>query len=139
MLTLRVYTDGGARGNPGESAIAGMIYADDVRKAWFAEKIGFATNNQAEYRALLKALQMARQFAPANVTCHSDSEIIIKQMRDEYKCKNPDLAKLKFAVMSLEADFESVQYVHLPRENSHINACDFMLNEVLDGRQLVKT
>lgn len=132
MTSLKIYTDGGSRNNPGQAAIAGIIKENGTVIKTFAERIGQASNNEAEYRALTKALVLAAEFSPDKVVCHSDSELVIKQMREEYKIKNPNLKKLFYKACVAEADCGKVEYVHCRREHPIISECDSMLNVELD-------
>lgn len=132
MLSLKIYTDGGSRNNPGQAAIAGIIKQNGTIIKTFAERIGQASNNEAEYRALTKALVLAAEFNPDKVVCHSDSELVIKQMREEYKVKNANLKKLFHQACVAEADCGKAEYVHCPRDHPIIAECDQMLNDELD-------
>ena len=95
ILNLYVYTDGGSRGNPGPAAI-GIVFFDENKNkiAEYKECIGECTNNQAEYKALIKALELATAHCRRTIRCFLDSELVVKQMRREYKVKNKDLAPL---------------------------------------------
>lgn len=131
-MTLNIYTDGGSRNNPGQAAIAGIIKQNDKVVESFAETIGIASNNEAEYRALIKALELASGLEPKSVICHSDSELMVRQMKEEYKIKNPNLKKLFIRACVAEADCGRVNYIHCRREHPIISECDLMLNRELD-------
>ncbi len=133
MTSLKIYTDGGSRNNPGRAAIAGIIKNDrGLTIARFSETIGVATNSEAEYLALIKGLYLVSAFKPDRVACHSDSEFMIKQMRSEYKVKNPRMKELFNKACIEEADCGKVEYVHCRREHPIISECDSMLNVELD-------
>src|SRR4051794_37421914 len=94
-MILHTYSDGGARGNPGPSAI-GVVICEPGGKVIheFAECIGDGTNNKAEYRAMLKALELARAQGGTRLLCHADSELIVYQLQGRYRIKNIDLQGL---------------------------------------------
>ncbi len=131
---LIVYTDGGSRGNPGHAAI-GVVVGDKE----YGEYIGVETNNQAEYQALVFALNKAKQLlgkAKAKTTeieVRMDSELVVKQLQGKYKILEPDLQPLFLLVWNLRLDFKSVEFVHIPREKN--KRADAMVNKVLDERR----
>lgn len=130
---FKLYTDGGARGNPGPAAI-GIIIVDMNGKVLQEIKraIGVATNNQAEYRALVAGMKIVARLWNGNLSCYSDSELVIKQMNGEYQVRNRALARLHDAVKLMERSFSSVQYLHVPREHPMISRADALVNEALD-------
>ena len=132
MSRIYVYTDGASRGNPGPGAIAFIIINEDneiVKK--HVHFIGRCTNNIAEYRALISALERARKIGK-EVTCFSDSKLLIKQMKGEYKVKKPHIKELFERAKKLEGDFDMVEYVHVRRTNHGIKIVDGMVNKILD-------
>jgi ribonuclease HI len=133
MTSLRVYTDGGARGNPGPAAIAVLI-TDETGKllSRHSEYIGIATNNVAEYRAVLRGLVMARKFRADSVLCIMDSKLVASQLGGMYKVKKVHLKELVRLVKEAEEDFKSVRYEHVRRNDSRIKVADRLLNEMLD-------
>jgi len=133
MADLKIYTDGGARGNPGPAAIAILIF-DGKDKLLFrhSEFIGTATNNVAEYRAVLKALTLAKRYGKKSVLCTMDSELVVSQLKGDYKVKKEHLLELFRQVRDLEKDFERVEYTHVKRSNEKISMADSMLNGMLD-------
>lgn len=133
MSGLKIYTDGGARGNPGPAAIA-MLITDDKDKllASRSEYIGIATNNVAEYRAVLRALVMARKFKADSVLCILDSKLVASQLGGRYKVKKAHLKDLHKLVKDAEKGFGSVKYEHVRRHDSRIQVADRMLNQMLD-------
>lgn len=129
---LIVYTDGAARGNPGPAAWAVVITRPDgsvveEKKA----TLGRATNNVAEYTALLEALECASTHGAGRVEIRSDSELMVKQMKGEYKVKNADLQELYQEARQLCARFERVDFTHVRREQN--SQADRLCNEALDG------
>lgn len=131
---LRVYTDGGARGNPGPAATGVVLVAPDgtvLRKE--GATIGVATNNQAEYAAMARGLQLAAIYWTGHVECIADSELVIRQLVGRYKVKNETLREMFMAVKRLESSFLSVTYTHVPRENEWTAMADALVNEALDA------
>lgn len=131
--TLHLFTDGGARGNPGRAAI-GCVLIDPQKGVVlqeYAEAIGTSTNNVAEYEALIAGLKMARDFRPNHLICHLDSELVVKQLKGEYRVKMQTFVPLIEHIQSLSKEFPTVTFVAIPREqNRH---ADKLLNEALDA------
>lgn len=128
-----LYSDGGARGNPGPAAIAYLAVTEtgQVIKA-DSRFIGVATNNQAEYNALIAALEFAKVFKAEQVTCHLDSELVGKQLKGEYSVKNPELQKLWRKAQDLKGCFQKIFFVNVPRTNPYIERADALVNKTLD-------
>lgn len=128
---LVIYTDGGARGNPGPAAL-GVVVGDKE----YSEYLGEATNNQAEYRALIFALKKAKALLggkkaeEAEVEVRMDSELIVRQLNGEYKIKEPELQPLFIEVWNLRLDFKKVEFRHVPREQN--KRADELVNKELD-------
>lgn len=134
---LYIYTDGGSRGNPGHSAI-GILILDENKKILLKYKryIGINTNNQAEYRALIKGLELAKRFTKDDICCFLDSELVVRQLNGKYKIRNNDLLILFNELKKHESIFKKVTYVHVKRENTYIQMADAMVNEALDELNL---
>ena len=133
----KLYTDGGSRGNPGESACAYAICKLDgtvVEKAGFY--IGIATNNQAEYYGFKRGLERCRELGIDKVILFSDSELVVNQMTGKYKVKNQELAPLHQEVRALADSFEKVEFTHVPRELNKIT--DQEVNKILDQQERTK-
>ncbi len=131
-MKARLYTDGGARGNPGPAAYGFVLEAEDgTVLAAEGERIGVATNNVAEYRALIAGLACAVELAVGQVEVRSDSELLVKQMRGEYRIKNPALQKLSLEAAALARRLEQVEYRHVRREHNEL--ADRLVNEALDA------
>lgn len=130
--TIAVFSDGGARGNPGPAAIGGVISQGEETLEEFSAYIGEATNNQAEYMALLSGLERAAKHTDLDVRCVLDSELVVKQMNGAYKVKSEQLKKLAHQVRSTEERFRKVTYEHTRREGN-IRA-DELVNQALDER-----
>jgi ribonuclease HI len=130
--TATIHIDGAARGNPGPAACAYVIARPGVAPVERAERIGTATNNVAEYTALLRALEAARDLGLARLDVYSDSELLVKQMNGDYSVKNPDLRELYDDARALLRHFQAVMLTHVRRE--HNRRADQLCNEALDGR-----
>lgn len=128
---IKIFTDGGARGNPGPAAI-GIVIKNENDKILkqYSEYIGEATNNQAEYKALLQGLELAKKFKPAEISCYLDSELVVKQMKQEYRVKDKDLQPLFIKVWNLSLGYKKVNFHHISREFNH--EADALLNQELD-------
>jgi ribonuclease HI len=128
-----LYTDGGARGNPGPAALAYVLEAEDgtVLEA-HGEAIGVATNNVAEYRALVEGLAAAARAGVDELEVVSDSELLVKQMRGEYRVKNAALRELSLEAARIGRAIGSVRYTAVRREQNEL--ADRLVNEALDGK-----
>jgi ribonuclease HI len=127
-----LYTDGGARGNPGPAAFAYVLEDDtgDVLAA-HGETIGVATNNVAEYRGLVAGLAKAVELGVSEAEVVSDSELLVKQMRGEYKVKNEALRELSTEAARIARRLGRVEYRHVRREENEL--ADRLVNEALDS------
>jgi ribonuclease HI len=131
-VKAKLWTDGGARGNPGPAAYGYVLEAHDgTVLAAHGEAIGEATNNVAEYRALVAGLEKAVELAVDEVEVVSDSELLVKQMRGEYKVKNEALRELSDEAKSLERHLRTVRYTAVRREHNEL--ADRLVNEALDA------
>lgn len=132
MKRFVIYTDGGARGNPGPAGAGAVIYDGDLIFAQLKKYLGEATNNVAEYEALILALEEAkkRKLSDNAVEVRMDSELIVKQMKGEYKVKDKNLKVLHAKVRDALRDFSSVSFVHVPREEN--KEADALVNEAID-------
>lgn len=130
---LMLYSDGGARGNPGPSAIA-FVAVTETGHVVKSDScfIGEHTNNQAEYNALIAALEFAVALKAQEVVCHLDSELVVKQLNGEYDVKNFELQTLWRQVQKLKTCFKKICFVNVPRENPQIQRADALVNETLD-------
>jgi ribonuclease HI len=130
---LKVYSDGGSRGNPGPSATAFMVLDENDRiLKRHCSLLGKHTNNQAEYEALISALKCVLEFSKDDVTCFLDSELVVKQLNGEYRVRNPELKDLCLNVRELQKEFNSTSFVHVPRTNKYMQEVDSMVNQALD-------
>ena len=131
-MRARLSTDGGARGNPGPAAFAYVLEAEngtvlDAR----GEAIGVATNNVAEYRALVAGLAKALELGVTELEVVSDSELLVKQMRGEYRVKKAALRELSLEAARLARQFEHVTYTAVRREHNEL--ADRLVNDALDA------
>ncbi len=131
-----IYTnsDGGSRGNPGPAAIGALVRNDDSIIEMRSEKIGKATNNIAEYKALIKALELASKQTKDEVVCVLDSELVVKQLLGEYQVHNSELLKLFLQVQKLQENFRKIKYLHVSRWDKFQQIVDNLLNMELDGK-----
>jgi len=131
-----IYTDGGSRGNPGPSAFGILIFDDqkNILKK-YSQYIGEATNNEAEYQALIFALKKTKalfgkeQIKKTPVEIMSDSELLVKQMKGEYKILNPRIQPLFLKAWNLKIDFGKLRFFLIPREKNR--EADRLVNETL--------
>jgi ribonuclease HI len=130
-VKAKLFTDGGSRGNPGPAAYAYVLEAEDgtVLDAR-GETIGVATNNVAEYSALVAGLERAAELRVTELEIVSDSELLVKQMRGEYRVKNPALQDLFLDASRLARAIRRVTYTAVRREHNEL--ADSLVNEALD-------
>lgn len=129
---IKVYTDGGARGNPGPAGIGVVIKSGDKIILKEGKYIGEATNNQAEYQALILGLEQAKKLGAEEAECFLDSELVTKQMNREYRVKDKDLAPLFVKVWNLSLGFKKITFKHIYREDN--KEADRLVNEAIDKR-----
>jgi ribonuclease H / adenosylcobalamin/alpha-ribazole phosphatase len=131
-VKARLSTDGGSRGNPGPAAYGYVLETDDGHVVDArGEAIGTATNNVAEYRGLLAGLQSALERGVDELEVVSDSELLVKQMRGEYKVKNETLRALQQEAAELAARLDRISYTAVRR--AHNELADRLVNEALDS------
>ena len=131
-MRARLFTDGGARGNPGPAAYGFVLEAEDgTVLAAEGKAIGIATNNVAEYSALIAGLDRALELDLAEVEVVSDSELMVKQMTGEYRIKNEALQELSLRAARLARRLGDVSYTAVRRE--HNKLADRLVNEALDA------
>jgi ribonuclease HI len=131
-LKARLSTDGGARGNPGPAAYGYVLEAEDgTVLAAQGARIGVATNNVAEYRALIAGLEKAVELNVTELEVISDSELLVKQMTGEYRIKNEALRDLSSEAARLARIVGTVTYRAVRREHNEL--ADSLVNDALDG------
>lgn len=128
--TATLHTDGGARGNPGPAGIGYVLAIGDSEKIEHGEYIGKGTNNYAEYTALIQGLRRARKEGVTHIKCFLDSELVVKQLKGQYRVKHPDLKPLFEQVKEAASQFEKVSYAHIPRAKN--KGADALVNWALD-------
>src|SRR5688572_2210282 len=130
--TATMHIDGASRGNPGKAAYAVVLARPGLPVVEEADTIGTASNNVAEYTALVEGLSLAAELGVKSLQVFSDSELMVKQMNGEYKVKNEDLKSLYEAACKLRRGFDKVTLTHVRREQN--KRADQIGNEALDGR-----
>jgi ribonuclease HI len=135
VRTIRIFCDGGSRGNPGPAGIGAVVLdadADPPRVlASVSEVIGVATNNVAEYTALIRALEVAAPFGATRVEVRADSQLLVRQLEGRYRVKNAGLAPLHRRAQELLAGYREVDLQHVRREDN-VDA-DALVNAALDA------
>jgi ribonuclease HI len=133
----KLYSDGGSRGNPGDSACAYVICnMDDTVVEKSGAYLGMATNNQAEYYGMVRGLERARELGIEKVAVFSDSQLVVNQMNGFYKVKNQELAPLHQQLDELAKSFEKITFTYVPREMNKI--ADLEVNRILDQHERQK-
>ena len=131
---MTIITDGASRGNPGPSAIGAVIKDEQGRLiASISQAIGRTTNNQAEYRAIIAALEKAISLGARQVKLNSDSEFVVRQIKGEYRVKKAALKPLYQRVKQLQSQLESFAINHIPRQQNQ--EADSLANKALDNIQ----
>jgi len=132
MKKYIIHSDGGARGNPGPAAIGAVIKDEQgLEIQYISQKIGETTNNQAEYKAIIAALEKALEMGVEYAECFLDSELVVQQLNHKYKVKNKELAPLFLKVHNLSLQFKKISFHHVMREKN--KEADRLVNEALDG------
>lgn len=126
-----LHTDGGARGNPGPAALGVVLHVEGGEAVTLGETIGEATNNVAEYRALIRGLEEATKAGVTELECRLDSELLVKQLNREYKVRDANLARLFIRAWNLAQGFSSVRFVAIPRTEN--KEADKLVNHALDA------
>ena len=125
-----VYFDGASRGNPGPAAVGWCLVTSDGIVAQGGERIGRATNNQAEYAALIRALEAADEYGFDEIDVRGDSQLIVKQVRGEWNANDPELRERRVRARELLMEFDEWQLEHVPREIN--DRADQLANDALD-------
>ncbi len=129
-MNYEIYTDGGARGNPGPGALGVVIKKDSEIILKKSKYLGKTTNNQAEYYAIIEGLKEAKSEKIKEIECYLDSELIVKQLSGEYRVKDKKLIPLYNKVVELKEEFLDIDFIHIPRSKN--KEADFLVNEELD-------
>jgi len=139
MNQVKIYTDGGSRGNPGPGGLGAVIIVDKKRtefQNYLGDKV---TNNEAEYEALIMGLKKTRELLgkkgakEAKLECFTDSELMVKQFNHQYKLKNPGIQKRFIIIWNLMLDFRQVNFTHIPREKN--KEADRLANQAMDQQR----
>lgn len=135
LKKIKIYSDGGARGNPGPAGIGAVLTTAELEKQFknlgeYKKYIGETTNNQAEYQAIHLGLEKAKELGAEEVECFLDSELVVKQLNREYKVKDAGLAKWFVRIWNLKQCFKKVSFTHIPREKN--KEADKLANEAMD-------
>lgn len=134
MRVVKIYSDGGSRGNPGQGAIGFVVYEGKKEIYKKGEKIGHCTNNEAEYQAVIRALSYAdKEIDKAQIKFYLDSELVVKQLNGEYKVKDqklkPLFLKIKEKIINLGG---TISFTHVSREKNKL--ADSLVNLALDNK-----
>lgn len=130
-MKLISFSDGGARGNPGPAGVGAVLFNEKNEIVEeLSRYLGETTNNQAEYRALIMALEKAQALGATEMECYLDSELVVKQLNREYKVKNQDLAPLFLKVHNISLAFKKISFHHVPREKNSV--ADGLANQAMD-------
>lgn len=131
---VTVYVDGACSGNPGPGAIGIVILDENNQEVTsYKECIGETTNNRAEYKALIKGLDLAVGICRKKVICFSDSELLVKQLNKVWRIKNQELLKLNVEVSNRVGLFDEVVFQHIRRQNKYISKADRLTKNALAG------
>ena len=132
---IEIYTDGASRGNPGPAAFA-FILKDEEGKILHKGYgyIGKKTNNSAEYTAIINALKAAKKFTDTEIKLFSDSQLVIRQINQEYKVNKLHLRNYRDQIYDLIKGFKKVSFHHVDRNDRDIQKCDALCNQVLDEK-----
>lgn len=134
---LTLYTDGGARGNPGPAGIGAVILDEQgMVAAEISQYVGQATNNQAEYRALIAGLTKAKELGGRELKVFLDSELVVKQLNREYRVKDKELAPLFVQVYNMSLGFKKIIFKHIAREKNKL--ADKLVNLALDREKRLR-
>ncbi len=135
VTSLKIYSDGACKGNPGTGAI-GVLILDQSNNPLeeYKECIGHCTNNQAEYKALIKGLDLAAKHSRNKVYCYTDSELAVKQINGTYRLKNDVLRGLYHEVKDKERPFKSVAYSYMSDNDQRIKKAHKLAHDALNGK-----
>lgn len=130
----KLFTDGGSRGNPGNSSVAFFIFNESNGLVDFGSKfLGIATNNYAEYTALINGLSHAKKLGLESISCFLDSELVVKQLNGDYKISSSEIKSLAQKVIDLKKEFKTITFTHVPRSENKF--ADKLVNLILDTHE----
>jgi len=132
---IKIYSDGGARGNPGPAA-CGVVIKDFSNNiiSQHARYLGKTTNNQAEYGGVLLGLEEAKKLGAKEINFFLDSELVVNQLSQKFKVKNLEIQTMFVKIWNLGVNFDKIKYQHIPREEN--KAADRLVNEELDKSKI---
>jgi probable phosphoglycerate mutase len=130
--TWRLFSDGGARGNPGPAAIGAVLLKDGEKVAEISRAIGETTNNQAEYQALIAGLEEAKKFGAEEIDCFLDSLLVVSQLNGQWKVKEPSLRDIFEKACQMKKSFAKISFSYIPREKN--KKADALVNQALDKK-----
>lgn len=130
MKKATLHTDGGARGNPGPAGIGYVLKIEGGKTIDYGDYIGERTNNYAEYMALIRGLEKAKAAKVTDITCYLDSELVVKQLKGEYRVRHQDLSPLYQQVLQLRKAFSHISFHHIRREKNA--KADKLVNDAID-------
>lgn len=128
---LTIFTDGASRGNPGPSAIGIIIYNGGIKAGEYGKYIGAATNNEAEYHAVILAIQKAKALKAKTINFFLDSELVVKHLNHQYKLRDEKIIPLFVKIWNSTLDFDKVTFTHIPRGKN--KEADRLVNKILDA------
>lgn len=133
---IKIYTDGGSRGNPGPAAV-GVVFKDEHNRTTeeFSDYIGETTNGQAEYQAIIFGLRKAKSLKYRKADVFMDSQFIVEQLNGRYKIKEEGIIPLFIKAWNLRLDFDEIKFHYIPRE--HNQEADKLVNMVLDHQKKI--
>lgn len=138
VITHTLYSDGGSRGNPGIAAYGSALYDESGKLVDIdAKYLGHKTNNQAEYSGLIAGLEMASKRGVTDIMCYLDSELVVKQIKGEYKVKNENMKPLFEKLQKIMSSFNSVEVTHVYREENGVT--DKLVNLILDAVERINS
>jgi ribonuclease HI len=134
-VKLIAYCDGASRGNPGPASYGVVVYDEDTHELHRASQaLGHGTNNFAEYRGAIAALEAALGLGATEIELRMDSELVVRQLSGRYKVRNPNLAPLYKRILALRERFDRVTLTHVPRAQNKV--ADALANQALDSASL---
>jgi len=136
-MSLKIYSDGGSRGNPGDSAFAVIVCKDGKVIHKYSKHIGINTNNVAEYRGLIYAIGYAIDSQEDNVEFIMDSKLVIEQMKGKYKVRSENLIKLHDDAKAMASSIRNARFTHVRRSDEMITMADALLNIEMDAYEKV--
>lgn len=132
-MKITIYTDGGARGNPGPAAVGVVIYQEGKKEPKkYSKFLGEMTNNQAEYEAVLYAMELAKKIKPRpdEIDFYLDSELLVGQLNRQFKIKNKELGKYFIKIWNSSQSFNKINYHYIPRQKNR--EADELVNQAID-------